>query len=64
MVVGGVRLDEMLAKAFPLFDTATVLPAFNAAARGAINDVELRRIVPRATLPDEAAVRARNGGAA
>lgn len=44
------RLDSLVAGAFPLFDTAKVLPAFDAGVHGAACDVDLYRITTSTAL--------------
>lgn len=45
-------LDELVAKAYPLFNKPVILPAFDAKAHGARFDVDLHRIVTSTILPE------------
>ncbi|KAK0672430.1 hypothetical protein QBC41DRAFT_243625 [Cercophora samala] len=51
-LVTAERLDSAVASSFPLFDTLSILPGFNAGTQGASNDVILRRIVTTTTIPE------------
>ncbi|KAK0708832.1 hypothetical protein B0T21DRAFT_387555 [Apiosordaria backusii] len=60
-VVTAGRLDSAVASSFPLFDTLSILPAFNAKTQGARSDVILRRIVTTTTIPETGEVVAVTG---
>lgn len=48
-LVTAQRLDSAVALSFPLFDTSSILPGFDATTQGASNDVVLRHIVTTMT---------------
>ena len=50
--VSAQRLDQEAAKAYPLFNTASVLPGFDVRLLGARNDVVLYRLITSVTLPE------------
>ncbi|GAN80453.1 alpha/beta hydrolase family protein [Acidocella aminolytica] len=50
--VSAAQLDAQVAKAFSAFNRPVILPAFNAKTHGALNDVELHRIVTHTVSPE------------
>lgn len=50
--VSAARLDAEVAKAFPVFNRPTVLPAFDAHKDGARFDVDLHRIITHTVVPE------------
>ena len=50
--VSSVRLDELVAKAYPSFNNPVILPAFDAKTQGARFSVDLHRIVTATTIPE------------
>ncbi|MDF2117670.1 lipase family protein [Roseiarcaceae bacterium H3SJ34-1] len=50
--VSAARLDAQVAKAYPLFNTPAILPAFDAQKNGARFDVDLHRIVTQTVVPE------------
>jgi hypothetical protein len=51
-IVTAARLDEEVARAFPSFNTGSILPDFDAKTQGARDDVALRRVTTTTTLPE------------
>ncbi|MDR3472166.1 MAG: lysophospholipase, partial [Devosia sp.] len=50
--VSGQRLDALVAKAYPLFNTPVILPPFDTKTNGARFDVDLHRIVTHTVVPE------------
>ncbi|MEW9613256.1 lysophospholipase [Shinella sp. S4-D37] len=50
--VSARRLDENVARAFPLFNAGAVVADFDAASQGALDDVQLYRVVTATTVPE------------
>ncbi|CAJ0719606.1 hypothetical protein LMG6871_03014 [Ralstonia edaphis] len=50
--VSGQRLDDLVAKAYPLFNKPAILPTFDASRDGARFDVDLHRIVTHTVVPE------------
>lgn len=50
--VTAARLDDQVAKAYPLFNNPAILPAFDAKRDGARFEVDLHRIVTRTVVPE------------
>lgn len=51
-IVSASRLDAEVARAFPEFNAGPVLADFDATSHGALNDVQLYRIVTKTTVPE------------
>lgn len=50
--VSAQQLDDAVTSAFPLFNSAAVLPGFDASTQGASNAVDLYRITTQTTVPE------------